>query len=221
MRFVLALVFGILFITPVHAGPPSGSAYLDGGQSKVAVILCHGRAKHPRWKVVDPLRKAVHRELGYHTLSLQLPNANKKWKKYAEDFPKAYRTIEEGIAFVRKEKGVENVYLMGHSMGSRMAAAYLAAYPDSGVTGFIGVGVRNSSRGVLNSAESLRRVQLPVLDVWGTGGDGKDAVHAKRRSDLFSRKGYSTVVIKGANHTFDGKEPEMTAAVLEWLKGRN
>jgi len=49
------------------------NAYLDGGQSTVGVILCHGRGEYPTWRVVNPLRKGIHKQLGYHTLSLQMP----------------------------------------------------------------------------------------------------------------------------------------------------
>ena len=37
------------------------NAYLDGGKSDKAVILCHGRGKHPTFDVVDPLRKVFMR----------------------------------------------------------------------------------------------------------------------------------------------------------------
>ncbi|TNF91726.1 MAG: hypothetical protein EP297_15215 [Gammaproteobacteria bacterium] len=85
----------------VNADKPSDSAYLDGGDSKKALILCHGRGKHPTWKVVDPLRKGAHQQLEFHTLSLQMPNENKYWNKYANDFPQAYATIKDGIRFLK------------------------------------------------------------------------------------------------------------------------
>ena len=195
-----------------------GSAYLDGGISKVGVILLHAMGKHSRWKVVDPLRKSIHDQLGFHTLSLQLPNERKSWEKYAEDFPEVYKRIAAGIAFLREQKEVSRIYLMGHSMGSRMATAFLAMHPYADTAGFIGVGMRNSTNGILNSARNLRQVGLPVIDVWGTGGDGKDVAHAQRRSDLFSRANYRPVVIAGANHSFDGYESKMTEAIVEWLR---
>jgi hypothetical protein len=51
---------------------PEGE-YLDGGLSKVCVVLAHGQGLSPNSQVVGPLRKGIHRELGYHTLSLQMP----------------------------------------------------------------------------------------------------------------------------------------------------
>ena len=79
---------------PLKSGIPAGSEFIDGGDSKVALILAHGRGKHPTWKVVEPLRTGVNGELGYHTLSLQMPNEDKYWRDYADDFPDAYRLFE-------------------------------------------------------------------------------------------------------------------------------
>ena len=131
IRSIYILVFGLCLCTTVQSAPPAGSVYLDGNGSRTAVILCHGRGKHPQWLVVEPLRKGIHGRLGYHTLSLQMPNDNKSWKEYADDFPEAFRRIQAGIDFLRNEKGIKIIYLVGHSMGSRMASAFLAANPDA------------------------------------------------------------------------------------------
>ena len=205
---------------PAVSGKPSGSAYLDGGDSTVGIILCHGRGQHPTWKVVDPLRKSIHQQLGYHTLSLQMPAAKKDWKDYARDFPEAYGRIEAGIAFLRDEKKVERIHLMGHSMGSRMATAFLANHPDAPIAGFIGVGIRNRGGDPLDSDSNLRRIRLPVLDVYGDGGDGKDLADAQARSDMVSDR-YIQVLIPKANHTFDAHEKGLTQVVIGWLKEKN
>ena len=215
---VILFVF-LLTSSSAMAGKPGGSAYLDGEDAKVGVILCHGRGQYPTWLVVDPLRKGIHKELGYHTLSLQMPAENKNWREYAEDFPEAYQRIQAVIDFLRKEKGVEKVYLMGHSMGSRMATAFLAERPNSGVAGFIGVGVRNGGDDPLDSDANLRVVSLPVLDVYGDGGNGKDADHASDRSEMVSDR-YKQVLISGANHKFTAHEDELVKVVVNWLRGQ-
>ncbi len=223
MRYIPALLLFIFLNATAHAAEPDGSAFLDGGNSKVAVILCHGRAGGPTEKVVDPLRKALNNKLGIHTLSLQLPNDRKPWKRYKEDFPDAYKTIAEGIRFLREEKGVKTIYLMGYSMGGRMSTAFLAKNPNSGIAGYIGVGLRNGKGkgGVLDSlANLLRAPALPVMDVWGTGGDGRDAAHAARRARLANRQPYTTAVIEGASHSYEGYDKQMTDPIVAWLKGR-
>jgi dienelactone hydrolase len=125
--------------------------------------------------------------------------------------------------FLRREKGVKTIYLLGYSMGGRMSTAFLANDPDSKVAGYIGVGTRNGNGtgGVLDSlANLLKAPVLPILDVWGTGGDGKDAKHAAKRARLGERGPYSTAVIEGAPHSYKGYEKQMNDAVIAWLKSR-
>ena len=141
----MLLAMTVVLASPlVVAEKPAGSKYIEGKGSEVAVILAHGRGKHPTWKVVNPLRKGVHRKLGYHTLSLQMPNESKKWNEYASDFPKAYEIIREGISFLRDEKGVSKIFLMGHSMGSRMVSAFVSNNPSESISGLIVAGCRNN-----------------------------------------------------------------------------
>lgn len=221
--FLAVAVISILFTTTVPAAEPDGSEYLAGTDTKVGVILSHGQGGTPTSHVVDPLRKAINQELGFHTLSLQLPNGRSNWKQYQADFPDAYKIFAEGIKFLREEKGVKTIYLMGYSMGGRMATAFLANNPDSGIAGYIGVGTRNGngSGGVLDSlANLLKAPVLPIMDVWGTGGDRKDAKHAAKRTRLGKRGPYSKAVINGAPHSYKGYDKEMTDAVIGWLKSR-
>ena len=193
------------------------NAYLDGKNSKVGVVLCHGRGKYPTWLVVDPLRKGIHEQLGYHTLSIQMPTGDVNWREYESFFPDAHKRIAAAIRVLKQQKGVEIVYLMGHSMGSRMTTSYLAANPNSGVAGFIGVGIRNGGGAPLDSDENLRSVSIPVVDVYGDGGDAKDAEHADARSDMVGDK-YKQVFISGADHRFTSHEKELVDAVVSWLK---
>ena len=213
------LTFSLLLLSSsVIADAPDGAAYLDGGTSKTALILVHGRGKHPTWLVVDPLRKGVHAQLGYHTLSLQMPNADKNWKEYAADFPIAYTSIQDGIRFLQAEKGVTRIYLMGHSMGSRMVSAFMSEYPDQSLEGLILVGCRNNGGHPFACDDNLQNVDIPVLDIWG-GADSKDADAASKRKDMASVK-FQQVEIPGANHKFQGHEDELVDTVVNWLKVR-
>lgn len=218
---LLGSVLLLFFSITTHADELSGSgvpenAYLDGGKSEYAVILCHGRNQHPTWLVVDPLRKGIHDKLGYHTVSIQMPKDDINWRKYDEFFPDAYDRIKATTSAL-KAKGIKHVYLMGHSMGSRMASAYLANHENHGIKGFIGVGIRNRGGDPLDSAENLESVSIPVVDVYGDGGNAKDADHAEERSHLVSES-YKQVFIPDADHKFNDHEDEMVKAVVDWLK---
>lgn len=218
----IAIIF-LLLATQVFAADDSVSyaglpdnAYLDGGDSKIAVILLHGRGKHPRWRVVNPLRKEIHTALGWHTLSLQMPNDDVPFEKYADFFPDAYSRIQAAIKFLREEKGVTTIYLVGHSMGSRMGSAFVATHPDAGISGFIGVGMREGSTGVLDPKRHLKKIQAPILDIYGQA-DAKDVAGAKSRKKLVNPPRYIQVGIAGANHKFIDHEGELSAEVISWL----
>ena len=220
---IIALMFSLLLLSACQTNSAKNdlpdfpdNAYLDGGESSVGIILCHGRGKYPTWLVVDPLRKGIHEQLGYHTLSIQMPARDVNWREYADYFPEADKRIMAAIKYLQDEKGVKEIYLMGHSMGSRMASSFLASHPDSGVAGFIAVGIRNNGGAPLDGNTNLRRVKIPVLDVYGDGGNGKDAVHAEERFDMVSDR-YQQVLIEGANHKFKNHEKELVAAVVNWV----
>jgi len=215
VTFIL-LMSRCLFAAELQGEGVPDNAYLDGGNSDKAVVLCHGRGKYPTWDVVEPLRNGIHEALGYHTVSIQMPTGDVSWREYADFFPDAYNRIEATVK-VLKQKGIKTIYLMGHSMGSRMATAYLANEENHGIAGFIGVGVRNRGGEPLDSAASLAEVDIPVVDIYGDGGDGKDADHADDRSDFVSAT-YKQIFIPDANHRFEGYESEMVKAVVDWLK---
>jgi len=180
------------------------------------LILAHGRGKYPTWKVVDPVRKGTHNKLGFHTLSLQLPNDDKNWKKYADDFPESYTNIKEGIRFLRKEKGITRIFLFGHSMGSRMVSAFVSENPKQEIAGIIVAGCRNNGGYPLSCSQNLENVDIPVLDIWG-GDNGKDSDAASDREELISVS-YKQLEISGANHKFEGYDDELVDAVVGWLK---
>jgi dienelactone hydrolase len=199
----------------ISAAPPPDSAYLDGGSQTTAVILLHGKDKHPRWLVVDPLRKAIHRETGFHTLSLQMPAIGKEWRKYPAVFPEAYRGIIQGIEFLKQEKNVKRITLLGHSMGARMASAFVANHPDIHLHGLVVIGLRNNGNRPLNGLQNLKRVAIPVLDLYGMS-DNSDRQSAAEREGL-NKSNIRFIGIRDADHRFSGKERDLEQAVIQWL----
>lgn len=193
----------------------NGSVYLEGTVDK-ALILAHGQGKHPKWKVVNPLRKSINDSLGYHTLSLQMPNNREKWKKYADDFPKAYQTIEDAISFL-KEKGVKEIYLLGHSMGARMSSSFLSEIGSPDIKGFVIIGCRNNGGDPFSCVNNVDNIQdIPILDIWGAKNK-RDRKSAQSREYLLSDN-YKQVSINGANHKLDGHDDELKKVVIDWLK---
>jgi len=203
----------------VYADMPKGE-YLEGRDSKVGVILAHGQGLDPDSQVVGPLRRTINKELGFHTLSLQMPvipgkRGTEKFQEYASTFPDAYKTIQAGIDFLKKEKGVERVYLMGYSMGGRMTTGFLAQKPDSEVIGYVGVGLLGGGQEPLNTNLNLKKVKVPVIDIYADSD--ADAKSAEFRKAFVSDR-YKQVVIQGAKHDYRGYDSQIAKAVIDWLK---
>jgi dienelactone hydrolase len=209
------IALALFLSTHAVAQMPQGE-YLDGKGAKVAVVLAHGQGLDADSQVVSPLRKAIHNELGYHTLSLQMPTlaGHRSLQQYAPTFPEAYSRIQAALDFLRKEKGVERVYLMGYSMGGRMTTAFLANNPEAGVAGYIGVGLWAGGPEPLNTNINLRKVIVPVIDVYAE--NDRDAQFAEDRKPLLSDC-FVQVPIAGAKHDYRGYDNQVTKAVIGWL----
>jgi len=220
MKFPMFWVFLALVIVSnaAAADMPKGE-YLEGKNSKVGVILAHGQGLNPDSNVVGPLRKTINKDLGFHTLSLQMPvlpgpKTLDKFLEYEPTFPEAYKVIQAGIDFL-KQKGVERIYLMGYSMGGRMTTGFLVRNPDSGVIGYIGVGLLGGGPEPLNTNLNLKKIKLPVIDI--SADSGPDAKSAEFRKQLVSDR-YTQVTIPGAKHDYLGYNDQVDAAVIGWLK---
>jgi predicted alpha/beta-hydrolase family hydrolase len=207
------------FVTHALAQMPKGE-YLDGKESKVAVILAHGQGLDPDANVVGPLRRAIHKELGFHTLSLSMPTLPgaktlELFEEYESTFPDAYGRIQAAIDFLKNERGVERIYLMGHSMGGRMTSAFLAKNQPASVVGFIGVGLLAGGKEPLNTNLNLRKIRVPVIDVYAE--NDRDAKSAEFRKPFVSDT-FLQVPVPGAKHDYRGYEKFVADAVNGWLK---
>jgi len=221
MRIPRRLLAVALFALVSHATAqmPKGE-YLDGKDSKVGVILAHGQGLDADAMVVGPLRRAIHSELGFHTLSLSMPTlpgakSLDLFEEYASTFPDAYTRIQAAVDFLKKDKGVERIYLMGHSMGGRMTTAFLASNPDAPVVGYIGVGLLAGGKEPLNTNLNLRKIKVPVIDVYAE--NDRDAKSAEFRKPLVSDR-FLQVAVPGAKHDYRGYEKVVADAVNGWLR---
>ncbi len=214
------LAVPLLWFAAFAAAQMPAGEYLDGKTSKVAVILAHGQGLGPDANVVGPLRRAIHETLGYHTLSLSMPTLSGNqspdmFEAYESTFPDAYARIQAGIDFLKKDKGVEKVFLMGHSMGGRMTSAFLASHPDAPIAGFIGVGLLAGGKEPLNTNLNLRKIKIPVIDVYAE--NDRDAKAAEFRKPLVSNR-FLQVPVPGATHDYKGYEKVVADAVNRWLQ---
>lgn len=220
MKRILALlvVMALWMSSTARAEMPKGE-YLVGKNSTTAVILAHGRGQGPDSHVVSPLRNNINKELGFHTLSLQMPVlSSAKYLDYAPTFPDAFKTIQAAIDYLTTEKGVKRIYLMGYSMGARMTTAFLVERPTPVIVGYIGVGLLEGGGKPLDANQNLAGIRLPVIDIFADKTP-LDLKSAENRRSLVS-DAFKQVKISGADHSFRGYDDQIVQAVIGWLKER-
>lgn len=188
------------------------------------VILLHGQGVHPDWpQVISPLRKSLP-EQGWATLSLQMPILANEANEidYIPLFNEVPGRIKAGIDFLDK-KGIQRIVIIGHSMGATMAANTIANTSVPHVDALILIGTtgkRPESKRVLDNEISLRKIKLPVLDVYGTEDLEEVMFSAQGRADAIAKTGNSSsrqVKIKGSNHFHAGHEDELLETIITWL----
>lgn len=218
-RQVLVLITSVLVgLAPAAAQMPSGE-FLEVTGATTAVILAHGRAQGPDGQVVGPLRRAIAKDAGIHTLSLQMPVlATPDYLAYAATYPDAYKTLQSAVVFLRKEKGVKRIYVMGYSMGARMTTAFLAAQPVPEVVGYIGIGVLEGGGEPQDANLNIKKLTVPVIDLYADATP-LDLSSAENRKALVGDR-YKQVQIRGSNHSFRGYDSALAEATIAWLKER-
>lgn len=186
-------------------------------------IVLHGSGVHPNWdQVVRPLRTQLP-DHGWATLSIQLPVLanDAQYKEYIPLFAEVEPRIKAGVAFL-KAKGIQNIVIIAHSLGSSMSAFYMANKPDPAIRAFVAIGVsgemhKDDKVGYLTS---LKTIKTPVLDIFGSNDLDTVLKSEKDKADVARKAGntnYTQVKIVGANHFFDNKDAELVKRVRGWL----
>ena len=188
-------------------------------------IILHGSGVHPNWdQIVRPLRSQLP-DYGWSTLSIQLPvlSNEAEYKDYIPLFKEVAPRINAGVKFL-KAKGIKNIVIVAHSLGSGMAGYYMANNPDASIHALVAVGVsgvmykENDKVGYL---VSLKNIKVPVLDIFGSN-DLDTVLRGEKAKALTARKAgnknYTQVKVAGANHFFDNKSDVLLKHVRDWLE---
>ncbi|MBX2878517.1 MAG: alpha/beta hydrolase family protein [Granulosicoccus sp.] len=183
------------------------------------MIVLHGTGFHPNYEqVVRPVRVGMI-DHGWNTLSIQLPILEKsaEYEDYVSLYPEVPPRLDAAVKFL-KDSGNEKIVIVAHSQGATMAAYYLGNQVHS-IDAFVAIGMSAQHTQLdVNSAESLKKIDIPVLDIFGS----KDfpvvlATNTRRSESAAHNRDYVQVEIEGAYHFFDLFEDELLAAIHDWL----
>jgi pimeloyl-ACP methyl ester carboxylesterase len=161
-------------------------------------------------------------EHGWEILSLQMPVAPTGAATWSYDslIPEAAPRITAAIEFLKQRK-IEKIVLVGHSMGARMGLEAIAAKAPKEVIALVAVGVptkvEEPEAGVLGA---LQKIKLPILDIYGSRDLPLvlESVKARlRAARKLENSSYQQVEIEGADHFFTGVEDDLLARARAWM----
>ena len=228
-RWAEQVIDGLLDGDEVWLSDPRGheflAIYTEGdGATEHAVILVHGIGVHPNWPdVIYPLREGL-LEHGTSTLSIQMPILPNEAESddYAVLMPEVPERFHAARIYL-EQAGYKKISIVAHSLGSTMSAYYLSSVADNGISAFIAIGMGAGIRDVIENPRALGRINMDILDLYGSGDlDQVLAGAAARKSAGSAREGqaFDQIVVDGANHFFQGHETELKQQVIDWLEAR-
>ena len=113
---------------------------------------------------------------------------------------------------------------MGHSLGATMATDYLTKHRETRIKAFVGIGMKAMKQTVeyrvLDNAESLQKIKLPVLDVYGSKTIEEVLYSADRRAHAINRTGHvksRQIKLEGTGHFFQGYEDKLLDNIVLWM----
>lgn len=188
-------------------------------ESSKGMIVVHGTGIHPNWdQVVKPVRVEMTAR-GWSTLSIQMPIlANEaSYAEYVPLYPEVPPRLKSAEDFLLS-KGVKKIVIVAHSQGATMSSYYLSKSKHR-VSGFVAIGMGATQKDShLNSANALKSIQIPVLDIYGSDDlPGVLETRDSRKKAGTHNRGYSQKMIQGAEHFFDGKNDVLINAIDQWL----
>jgi pimeloyl-ACP methyl ester carboxylesterase len=184
------------------------------------MIVVHGTGVHPDWEqVVKPIRvdMATH---GWNTLSIQMPIlANEaEYSDYVPLYPEVPPRMKAAEDFLL-EKGMTDIVIVAHSQGATMSSYYLSRNPGR-AKAFVAIGMGATQKDShLNSANALKSINIPVLDIYGSEDlQGVLDTSELRRKSAAHNAQYEQQMFQGVTHFWDGKEKVLLETIKHWLE---
>ena len=187
--------------------------------SNRAIIVVHGTGIHPDWEqVVKPVRVEMTTR-GWNTLSIQMPIlANEaEYKDYVAVYPEVPGRFESAIAQLQ-ELGMKEIVIVAHSQGATMSSYFLSRNPHP-IKAFVAIGMGAAQPDShLNSAESLKTINIPVLDIYGSEDLESVLQTAQaRQQGAAHNDAYKQVITEGSDHFYEGYEEQLIQSIDAWL----
>ncbi|MBL1274593.1 MAG: DUF3530 family protein [Ectothiorhodospiraceae bacterium] len=195
-------------------------------RQRQAVLILHDMRGHPDWQnVIGPLRRNLP-ELGWSTLSLQMPvlGVDTGMRDHSILLNFSPERITAGIAHLQQQ-GYKRIVILGGGLGSIMAASYLQENPNTPIEAFVGVSMYqlNYTDPRMWIVDTLAKLTLPILDIYSSDDRYGSQYSAKGRREAGAaaeNAQYTQMMIDGTDHDFTGKESILIDDIAKWLNKR-
>jgi Protein of unknown function (DUF3530) len=185
--------------------------YTAATQPRGAVIVAHGRGWSPDHGLYGTLRTQL-ALAGYSTLSIQMPvlDGRAKIGDYLPIFPDSDERLALAARWLQA-KGYAQTAIVSHSLGATMANHYLIGTDKPLVQAWVFIGI-------INGLEDMFRIQIPVLDVFGSEDWLVTRLGADERLRQINKvPGSEQVIVAQAQHFFEDREAELTRVIAAFL----
>ncbi len=214
-RWAEQVLPSILVGDPLWIEQPNGhkflAIYTEADNPRGAIIIGHGRGWNPDFELYGTLRMKL-ADQGYNTLAIQLPvlGPGAKVGDYIPTYEDASERYDLSARFLN-EKGFEDIAIVSHSLGATMANQYLITVDETLVKAWVFISI-------INGLQEMFRIKIPVMDVYGSEDWVITQVGGyERKQQIMKVPGSRQVVLEDAPHFFEGKEDELTRAIVDFL----
>ena len=218
-RWEAEIVPAIVVGEPLKLRNGQGREFLaihtEASSPRGAVVLAHGRNVHPDHEVIGALRMRL-ADLGYTTLSIQMPVLGPEAQKAEDFYPRLFPEAADRLAVAAlwlQARGERRLALVSHSMGSWMANEYFDGNDASPYRAWVCIGLTGGF------SWATYRSPRPILDVYGSADLEvvTQAAWRRRMAIAAAPEGSRQVEVAGANHMFTAKEAELARLIADWL----
>lgn len=193
-------------------------------RARGAVILVHGLGAHPDWpEVISPLRRGLP-EVGWSTLSIQMPllSPDRQLSEYGGTVRVGAARIHAALNYLLNNKQ-ENIVIVGYGFGAAVAADYLAANRHKDLRAFVGISMQAQAflNPRLQLPARLEKIDLPLLDIYGS----RDYDEVLKQTDdrrlagtKNDRRNYYQITVEGADHYYTDLDDVLLRQIRGWLE---
>lgn len=219
-----SIVVGDVLMLQSNGAEFIGLVNLDhSNTNRGLVIVLHGMGSNPNApQIIAPLRDQL-AELGWISLAIQLPLAptGASIDDYLALINEASPRIQAAVDYSRNTYPSLPCFIVAHSLGAVMATQYLSTQQESKCQAAVMIGLPTLASDLpeAQSLSLLEKIQLPVLDIYGSQDLASVQKTASSRaatimeSNPLSRQ----VEIIGADHSFTGLDEVLIRAIHSWL----